>query len=86
MTVIPKEEDDMTINASNISLHHRSASYPAMALVAMESPTKDTIANSGVTQIFVMEGMLVKNKRCTTCPLKVTLAKGNRFGPHICVT
>jgi hypothetical protein len=49
-------------------------SYAARALAAMEAPTVDAIANSGATQIFIMEGTPVKNKRQTTCPLKVTLA------------
>ncbi len=85
MSVIPKEEDNMTIIASNVSLHRWSASYPARALAAMEAPTKNAIANSGVTQIFVMEGTLVKNKRHTTCPLKVMLADGQQvWTTHVC--
>ncbi len=68
----------MTIIASNVSLRWWLASYPATALVAVESPTRDTIADSGATQIFVTEGTPVKNKRCTTCPLKVTLADGQQ--------
>jgi hypothetical protein len=63
MTVIPKEDDDMTIIASNVSLRRWLASYPAIALAAIESPTKDAIANSRATQVFVMDGTLVKNKR-----------------------
>jgi hypothetical protein len=74
MTVISKEEDGMTIIMSNVSSGQWLASYPAMALAAIESPTRDAIANSGATQIFVMEGTPVKNKRGTTCPHKVTLA------------
>ena len=75
----------MTIIASNVSSHRWLASYPAMALAAMESLTRDAIADSGVTQIFVMEGTPVKNKRLTTCPLKVTLADGQQvWTTHMC--
>jgi hypothetical protein len=66
MTVITKEEDDMTIIVSNVSSSRWSASYPDMALAATESQTKDAIATSGATQIFVMKGTPIKNKRCTT--------------------
>jgi hypothetical protein len=56
-----------------------------MALGAMESPTREAMANSGATQIFFMEGTPVKNKRCTTCPLKVTLADGQQvWTTHMC--
>jgi hypothetical protein len=56
-----------------------------MAPAAMEAPTGDTIADSGVTQIFVMEGTLVKNKRPTTCPFKVALADGQQvWTTHMC--
>jgi hypothetical protein len=75
----------MTIIASNVSSHRWLASYPAMALAAMESLTRDAIADSGVTQIFVMEGTPVKNKRRTTFPLKVTLADGRQvWTTHMC--
>jgi hypothetical protein len=85
MTVISKEEDGMTIIMSNVSSGQWLASYPAMALAAIESPTRDAIANSGATQIFVTEGMLVKNKRRTPCPLKVTLADRRQvWTTHIC--
>jgi hypothetical protein len=36
------------------------------------------IADSGATQIFVMEGANVTNKRRTTRPLKVTLVNGRQ--------
>jgi hypothetical protein len=78
MPVIPEEGDNMTIIESNVSLCRWSPSYAARALAAMKAPTRDAIANSGATQIFVMEGMPVKNKRQTTCPLKVMLADGQQ--------
>jgi hypothetical protein len=86
MTVIPKEDEDMTIIiATNVFLLQWTASYPAIALAAMESPTKDAIADSRATHIFVMEGLLVKNKRRTTCPLKIMLADGQQvWTTHMC--
>jgi hypothetical protein len=36
--------------------------------------TKGAIADSGATQIFMMKGMPVKNKRKTTHSLRVALA------------
>jgi hypothetical protein len=85
MPVIPEDEDNMTIIASNMSSCRWSASYPSRALAAMETPSKDAIANSGVAQIFVVEETLVKNKRRTTCPLKVMLANGQQvWTTHMC--
>ncbi len=43
------------------------------------------IADSGATQIFIMEGTPVTNKRTTDCPLKVALADGRRvMSTHVC--
>ncbi len=43
------------------------------------------IADSGATQIFVMDGMLVHNEQKMTCPLKVALADGRRvMSAHMC--
>jgi hypothetical protein len=43
------------------------------------------IADSGATQIFIMEGTPVTNKRTTPCPLKVALADGRQvLSTHIC--
>jgi hypothetical protein len=47
--------------------------------------TNDAIADSGATQIFVMEGTPVLNKQKTTCPLKVSLAECCRvMSTHMC--
>jgi hypothetical protein len=47
--------------------------------------TGNVIADSGATQIFVMEGTLVINKRVTTNPLKVSLADGRQVSlTHMC--
>ena len=45
----------------------------------------EAIADSGATQIFVMDGIPVHNKRKTMCPLKVALADGWRvMSIHMC--
>jgi hypothetical protein len=51
----------------------------------MPIPHQVAIADSGATQIFIMEGMPVTNKRTTTCPLKVAIADGRQvLLTHIC--
>ena len=43
------------------------------------------IADSGATQIFIMEGTPVKNKRPTRSPVKVALADGRTvMSTHVC--
>jgi hypothetical protein len=45
----------------------------------------EAIADSGATQIFVMDGTPVHNKQKTMCPLKVALADGRRvMSTHMC--
>ncbi len=47
--------------------------------------TDNAIADSGATQIFVMDGTPVVNKRLTTRPLKVSLADGRQvMSTHMC--
>ncbi len=47
--------------------------------------TAATIADSGATQIFVMEGTNIINRCRTTRPLKVTLADGRQVvSTHMC--
>ena len=54
--------------------------YAALTIAANEA-----IADSGATQIFVMDGIPVHNRRKTTCPLKVALADGRRvMSTHMC--
>ncbi len=77
------EDDNMTVTTSQVSTY-AVESYKARALSALMQNKEfagamfqlnmaATIADSGATQIFVLEGTKVINKRCTTCPLKVTL-------------
>ena len=47
--------------------------------------SSEAIADSGATQIFVMDGIPVQSRRKTTCPLKVALADGWRvMSTHMC--
>ena len=75
----------MTMIASNT--HSTQGSYkhhelqhilsaPAFSGASFQLPTKDAIADSGATQIFIMEGKPVLNKGPMTCPLRVSLADG----------
>jgi hypothetical protein len=51
----------------------------------MTIASNEAIADSGATQIFVMDGIPVHNKQETTCPLKVALADGRRvMSTHMC--
>ena len=82
---------------SNVSSNKRSRqSFKALALkhlvktenagfAGLRLDTYDAIADSGATQIFVMEGTPVVNKRPTTHPLKVALADGRIvMSTHMC--
>ncbi len=48
------------------------------AYAALTIASNKVIADSGATQIFIMDGTLVHNKQKTMCPLKVVLADGHR--------
>ncbi len=85
----------MTVVASNVSTvstQSYKSRAPAHILAQSESSgatfclnIKDAIADSGTTQIFVMEGTPVISKRKTTQPLKVALANGRQvMSTHIC--
>ncbi len=51
----------------------------------MTIASNEAIADSGATQIFVMDGIPVHNKQRTTCPLKVALADGRQvMSTHMC--
>ncbi len=51
----------------------------------MTIASNEAIADSGATQIFVMDGTPVHNKHKTTCPLKIALADGRRvMSTHMC--
>ena len=55
------------------------------AYAAMMIASNEAIADSGATQIFVMDGIPVHNKQKTMCPLKVALADGRRvMSTHMC--
>jgi hypothetical protein len=81
-------DDDATVIISNVSSNKRARhSFKAQALdhlvktenagfAGLRLDTYDAIADSGATQIFVMDGTPVINKRPITHPLKVALADG----------
>ena len=51
----------------------------------MQLPPEMSIADSGATQVFVMDGTPVNNRRPTTRPLKVALADGRIVtSTHMC--
>ncbi len=90
------DDDDITVVTSNVSdgsttsLESAFSSFaPRQALkwayAAMTIASTEAITDSGTTQIFVMDGILVHNKRKTTCPQKVALADGHRAtSTHMC--
>jgi len=90
-------DDDATVIISNDTNTKRSRqSFKARALnhlvknenagfAGLHLDTYDAIADSGATQIFVMDGTPVINKRPTTHPLKVALADGRIVvSTHMC--
>ena len=78
LTVFDPENDIDTVIASNVS--PRDVISPPdtidFANAAMPTSAKTAIADSGATQIFIMEGTPGTNKRLTDRPLKVALADG----------
>ena len=75
LDVFDPEDDVETIVVSNVS-PPKVISPPdtiEFANAAMPATPQVAIADSGATQIFIMEGMPVKYKRPTDCPLKVLL-------------
>jgi hypothetical protein len=81
------ENDIDTVVASNMS--PRDVMSPPdtidFANAAMPTSAKVALTDSGATQIFIMEGTPVTNKRLTDRPLKVALADGQTvMSTHIC--
>ncbi len=90
------DDDDITVQTTNVTnnrptvtaYHARLSTQDMQAEIAggtFRLPTKHAIANSGATQIFVMDGTSVINKRPTTIPLRVALADGRQVvSTHMC--
>jgi hypothetical protein len=90
------DDDDITVPTSNVADKCQTIkSYCTRALDhsvqqelaggVFQLPTKHAIADSGPTQIFVMDGTPVINKRPTTQPLQVALADGQQvMSTHMC--
>jgi hypothetical protein len=80
--------NDITVVASNTHSSHSttiSSPAPVFAGAVFKLKPNNAIADLGATQIFVMDGTPVINKRCTTCPLKVSLANGHKVtSTHMC--
>jgi hypothetical protein len=83
------DNDDITVPTSNVSTHSsRPRSYKVRAIEhiikkeiaggAFRLTTDNAIADLGATQIFVMDGTPVINKRPMMRPLKVLLADGRQ--------
>jgi hypothetical protein len=90
--------DDITVVTSNVSNGSTTSLESAFSLFAPRQQSKcayvtmtiasnEAIADSGATQIYVMDGTPVHNKQKTTCQLKVALADGHRvMSTHMCDT
>ena len=87
------DDEDDTVIAVNVSYpklfrscafnHFLTSTNFAGALLTLK--TGDTISDSGATQIFVMDGTPVLNKRVTTNPLTVSLVDGHQVSStHMC--
>ncbi len=83
----------ITLNVSSNIREPKSYKLPAIdhivknniACAAFHLNTTDAIADSGATQIFVMDSTTVVNKHKTTHPLKVALADGRIvLSTHMC--
>ena len=58
---------------------------PKWGYAAMKIASNEAIADSGATQIFVMDGIPVHNRQRMMCPLKVALADGRKvMSTHMC--
>ena len=87
MATYGHDDDVDTIVASNLSPKRQISPPPTidLAQAVRPIPKQIAIADSGATQIFIMDGTPVKNKRTTTYPLKVALADGRQvLSTHIC--
>ncbi len=78
LMVFDPEDDIHTVVASNMSPRDVISPSDTIALAqdTMPAPAQMAIADSGATQIFIMEGTPVKKKHPTCYPLKVALADG----------
>ncbi len=87
LTVVDPEDDIETVVVSNVSTRDTISPPDIIAFADEKMPSSAhvAIADSGATQIFIMDGTPVKNKRPTDCPLKVALADGRKvMSTHIC--
>ena len=84
------DDDNITVLTSNVTRQgadhtQNHASTTDVAGGAVELSPGMSIADSGATQIFVMDGISVVNRRPTTGPLQVALADGRIVtSTHMC--
>ncbi len=84
------DDDDITVPTSNVTrqvaCHAHDHDVPTnIAGGVVTLPPGMSIADSGATQIFVMDGTPVVNRRPTTRPLRVALADGRIVtSTHMC--
>jgi hypothetical protein len=90
------DNDDITVPTSNVANKRWTIkSYCTHALKhivhqelaggVFQLPMKHAVTDLGATQIFVMDGTPVINKRPTTQPLQVALADGHQvMSTHMC--
>jgi hypothetical protein len=71
------DDDDNTVVASNVSTTLPTLTNCRAFAATVTLDTKDAIADTGATQIFVMECMPVLNKRPTMSLLRVSLTEGH---------
>ena len=85
-------DDGVTVQTSNMT-HRPQSDCHVVGHIAPQGLARGhttttpplSIADSGATQIFVMDGTPVVNRRPTTRPLKVTLADGRLVtSTHMC--
>jgi hypothetical protein len=92
--VLNQDDDNIMVATSNVTLSttglYRLHTLTVLLQKESAKPTYHlhnnyTIINSGDTQIFVIKGSNVINKRQKPCPLKVTLAEGHQvMSTHMC--
>ena len=86
-TTTTHDKDNVTVIPSNILWRPCTPNVPthALAMASVTLRTKDAIANSGGTQVFVIENKPIINKCIMCSPLKVALADGRKvFLTHEC--
>ena len=84
-TRLPRDQMRTTMHHDSIFSTIAPQQQQKWVYAAMTIASNEAIADSGATQIFVMDGIPVHNKQKTTCLLKVALADRRRVtSTHMC--